>query len=383
LTVNLHISLNRLSNASRILREVHTVMDSNAFQKCIIVALWSSGLDDFEKISGNIEIYRIRLKTRKLPKSIIFQPIKYIELMFILFVKFSKDDIKVVNSHSVDALPIGIMFKMLKRAKLIYDAHELETETHGLHGLRKRISKTTERACVRFIDRIIVVSDSIKEWYEKEYGLRNVYTVKNFSYMKWSSNEISTILKEKFGIDTSHILFIYQGKFTGGRGIEALLNAFSRLESNKHIVFMGYGELQERIISFANHNSNIHFQLAVSPEQVNSYTKSADVGINLTDNSCLSRYYALSNKLFEYLSSGLPVIVSDFPERARIIDTFHCGWKIRVHNFVESSPIYDLIHSLTKDEIAKMKVGAAKLKNEFVWEREEDKLLDIYRSLGL
>jgi hypothetical protein len=51
----------------------------------------------------------------------------------------------------------------------------------------------------------------------------------------------------------------------------------------------------------------------------------ADVGIYLIENSCLNHYYSRPNKIFQYLFSSLPLVVSDFAEIGKIVDESNRG----------------------------------------------------------
>jgi glycosyltransferase involved in cell wall biosynthesis len=53
--------------------------------------------------------------------------------------------------------------------------------------------------------------------------------------------------------------------------------------------------------------------------------RGADVGIWTLPNLCKSFYYALPNKLFEYLAAGLPVLTANYPEAARIVERYEVG----------------------------------------------------------
>jgi glycosyltransferase involved in cell wall biosynthesis len=361
---------------------VQTLFKKRVFNKIIVAALHEGRLATYEKISEGIEVYRIPLKARLLPKHFLFQLIKYLELTIKLLQlsKHIKPD--VVNCHSIKVLPLGAILKVSFRTKLVYDTHELETETHGLVGLRRRMMKILEASLIPFVDRIIVVSDSIKHWYEKSYNRNDCYVIKNFPRKIAVRNFQSDILKKEFGLREKDILFIYQGNLGSGRGIEVLLDVFSKLRNEKHIVFMGYGELKGRIIEYARRYRNIHFHPAVPPEEIGFYTMSADVGINLTDNSCLSRYFALSNKLFEYLNNGIPVIVSDFPERGGVVDKYSCGWKIEVKERVGEESLFRLIQGLSKEEVDHKKATLGKLNDTFIWENQEEMLVQVYFSLN-
>src|SRR5207245_1070413 len=57
----------------------------------------------------------------------------------------------------------------------------------------------------------------------------------------------------------------------------------------------------------------LDFAEAVPPGQVVDSLRSADVGLSLIQPVCLSYELTLPNKLFEYLSAGLPVLGTDLP----------------------------------------------------------------------
>ena len=59
--------------------------------------------------------------------------------MFFCLFRFTKVD--VVNCHSLNCLFIGVILKIIRGVKLIYDTHELETERNGLTGIKKVFSK--------------------------------------------------------------------------------------------------------------------------------------------------------------------------------------------------------------------------------------------------
>jgi glycosyltransferase involved in cell wall biosynthesis len=379
LKVNLHVFLSDFKHESRVLRETKSIVVSGLIKKLFIAGLWERGVKELEEIDDNRVVWRIRLRTRNLPKDLFHQFIKYAEWVIRIVVKFRKEPIVVVNCHGLSALPVGIFFKSLKKCKIIYDTHELETESNGLSGMRKTLAKLLERLLIRYSDSVIVVSNSIAEWYKRKYSIKKVYVVRNIPEELGYGvrTPVSNILRDKFRIKKSDILFIYQGGLANGRGISMILDTFSKVTEDKHVVFMGKGALGNLIKNYSCKFTNIHFHNAVNPEEVLRYTSSADIGISLIENVCLSYYYSLPNKVFEYLLSGLPIIVSDFPEMGKFIDENKCGWKVNV----DSKALFDLIKNISNAELIEKKEEAIRCKNKFSWHMEEQLLLKIYEDL--
>jgi glycosyltransferase involved in cell wall biosynthesis len=376
--IGLHIYLSNFQHESRIQKETKSLVESGLFDKIFIGALWEEGLKEHEQLDAQREVWRVRLKTATFPENTFCKIIKYIEWMFKLFFRFKKGKVNYVNCHNLAALPIGMLFKLFSGSKVVYDTHELETERCGWGKGRKICAKILERFLIYKTDLVVVVSESICQWYKEKYKLNNICTVLNIPRsIGIEPTEPRNILKEKFNLKDDDILFIYQGALGESRGIEILLKAFSKADRKKHIVFMGYGELEDTIKKHESLFSNIHFQSAVKPEEINTYARSADIGISLIENTCLSYFYSMPNKLFEYILSGLPVVVSNFPDMGRFVDENKCGWKVLP---VEKS-VTECIERITKDDIKEKRNNILKCKNNFGWQREEQKLLNAYRDL--
>ncbi|MBE9157906.1 glycosyltransferase [Nodosilinea sp. LEGE 06152] len=334
-----------------------------------------------EPIDSSRDIWRIKLITRKLP---FLHVLKYIEWIIRIIVQTCDRQVPVVHVHSLSALPAGMLFKWLRRAKLVYDAHELETESNGLTGNRKKTYKVLEKLFIPFADAVLVVGDAIADWYRKTYSLDNVHVVRNIpdvtSQIHFNGVEEAgnlPDLKRVLHVPPTETLFIYQGAIFAGRGIQILLEAFSQLPGDRHIVFMGYGELEDLVRNYAAQFSNIHFFPAVPPAEVLSYTRTADVGISLIENTCLSYYYCLPNKVFEYMAAGLPIIVSNFPEMARMVDTHGVGWK----SSVDAATVIQLVQSLSPDDLAQARAQVLTTRQLYSWEFEQEKLIEVYQSV--
>lgn len=90
---------------------------------------------------------------------------------------------------------------------------------------------------------------------------------------------------------------------------------------------------------------------------------------------------AQPNKMFEYMSSGLPVITSDFPLWREIVEGNSCGMCV---NPLKPEEIADAInYILTHPEEAEQmgKNGKEAVKKKYNWDMEEKKLMNVYKEL--
>ena len=233
---------------------------------------------------------------------------------------FRKKKISMINVHSVGALPLGVMLKFINSSILIYDAHELESETNSKSKFYKFIARLIEYFFIKFVDHTFVVSQSISNWYKKKYNVKKPYVIFNTPQYKKISKK--NLFRKKFKIKTSQKIFLYQGGLSKGRGISEILKVFSTRHCEKSaLVLMGEGPMLKLVKFYANNYSNIFYHPPVSYNSLQYYSSSADFGFSLIQNTCLSHYYCLPNKLFEYCNGGIPPIVSNLKEMKKY---HHC-----------------------------------------------------------
>lgn len=369
--------MNEFTNASRVLKQTNSLIRGGSVEQISIIALGARDLPEFEKLSDRVSLYRIKLLSRKLPKNLFFQALKYIEFLSRVLFLISKMQAKVINVHALSLLPIGLISKFFLKTFLIYDTHELETERNGLFGLRKRISKFTERNIIKYVDMTIVVSESIADWYRDEYNIQRPLVVLNAPNHR--ELKVNNHFREQLGIRADQIILLYQGGLVSGRGVDLILDAFkTRTNNDLVVVFMGYGELEKTIKIASEQCDNIYFFPAVPPDVVLEYTASADVGISLIQNTCLSYYYCMPNKLFEYAMTGLPVLVSDMKDMSELVSRQQMGAVISAPSAIDINKAVD---NLLQSDLIQMKENAYRVANENAWEIQEIKMLNAYKEM--
>jgi glycosyltransferase involved in cell wall biosynthesis len=375
---NLHISLNGFTHANRVLKIIRSLINFELIDQVYVAALYNPGLLEDEIYVPGIEVKRFNLKTRKMSKLLIAQLFKYFEFLYSISKYYKNKKIRLINIHSLALLPIGVYLKKKFDAKLVYDTHELETETNGLFGLRKRLSKIVERSFIKRVDLVVVVGDLIADWYVGHYGIQRPYVVKNIPRYR-GKIENNNKFRNSLNIPSEKIIFLYQGGFMAGRGIELLLETFKKSSiQDAVIIFMGYGLMENKIKEASEKYNSIYYLPAVPIDEILEYTCSADFGLAIIEFSCLSYYYSLPNKLFEYLVAEIPVVVSNMKEMAKIVIENEVG--VVVENLTTKG-IEDAINKLLDMNYSELKENIARTKKKYCWEAQETMLVSAYQKL--
>jgi len=330
--VMLHISHTDIRYDSRILKELQALDVFPTYRKVGIGFELDEGASA-SKQSRDFEIITRRLYSRALrllPRALRYA-VNFIELTFVLFFLGFRARPVTVHCHDTLVLPAGWLLKIALGCRLIYDAHELESNKNGQSPLLSKGTLFLERFCWDKVDLLITVSDSIIDWYRSNVGAKEAILVLNSPVLEMRPTELDDessergYLRQRFGIPPDSLIFVYLGILGSGRGIEQCLEAFADDSLSAHVVFVGYGDLAARIGEFADQHGNIHVHPAVPHEQVIRTVKSADYGLCFVENVSLSDFYCLPNKLFEYAFAGLPVLASDFPEMKRVVQEYSLG----------------------------------------------------------
>jgi glycosyltransferase involved in cell wall biosynthesis len=376
--INLHIYPGDITYQSRIQKEIDSLIKLKLIDEIVIICQNPGSKPSVEKLNTKITIHYIKL-FRHYTSNNILRRLLVIEFFIKAIIKSLYLEFDIINCHTIHVLPIGVFVKIIKRKKVIYDTHELETEVDGSKGLLKFFSKILEKVCIKFVDHTFVVNNSIKEWYFNKYHLNHISTIRNIPLHINVPNERSKILNYHFNIPDHHQIFIYQGMLSKKRGMDVILNTFKLINSKeKHIVFLGHGSLKEEILLSSEKFSNIHFMSTVSLQELPKFTSGADVGIHMILNTCLNHYYCLPNKVFEYFKYGIPMIASNFPEMSNLIKENKIGWCISP----DTESLLNLVESISKSDINYYRMNTHQNKDSYSWENEEKEYVIAYNRLN-
>lgn len=368
----LHLTHTDIESDSRILKEMGALVVAGYEVSGIGVVLDEGAQKSSISFTANIDA--IELHSRKL--TFLPRTLRHVASLCELVAKMLPRAIRqrpdVIHCHDTLVLPLGVIVKLFTGAKLIYDAHELESDRNGLTRLQGLLTLRMEKVLWRFVDALIVVSPSIERWYNEAIGPKRSEVILNSPLFIDGLQQDDDYLRGKFSIPAERKIFVYVGILGHGRGIDLLTEAFRDSQVSSHIVFLGYGELSDELKRLEALHPNMHVHDAVVHSQVVPIVQSADFGLCLVQDVSLSDYYCLPNKLFEYCFAGVPVLASDFPDIRSVLTEYGIGecCKLRANDIRDA--ILRLERSAPSFRFASL--------TPLSWQAQEQKLVALYQQ---
>lgn len=358
---------------SRTLREMRTLRDMG--YDVVAVGMTGQGRSHTEEQEG-MRFTRVRVSVDGWSKW------KFLQYPWKAMGPVLRTKAQVVHAHDVYSLMVAGWAAAWSGARLIYEARELFTEVSGLVGrpVERAIWGAVERAWIGRCDRVITVSDGIAAVLSTRYGIPRPMVIR--SLPEYRKVQRTSLLREPLGIPGERKIALYQGILSAGRGLEGLIRAMEQVEG-LDLVLLGEGPLSAELKARVQHSSareRIHVLDAVPPDRLLEYTASADIGVHLIQNTCLNHYYCLPNKLFQYILAGLPVIISDLPEIAKVVREYDVG--ILVDPADEGAVVQAMRRMTEEDDLRKRYAcHAHRAASALNWEQEKVKLREVYEGL--
>jgi glycosyltransferase involved in cell wall biosynthesis len=285
----------------------------------------------------------------------------------------------VVHAHDVNVLPTAWLAARLSGAKLVYDAHEISS---GREGYRKigRLVACIEKAIMPKAAGTITTTDARARFFARLYGIPRPLVLQNRPRLV--SVKGNDRIRRELNLVESYPIVLYQGGLQPGRGLDLLVKAATYLEQ-AYVVFVGGGSMEAKLKSLVKKlelEERVFFIPTVPLAELPFYTASADVGVQPIENTCLNHFTTDSNKLFEYVVAGLPLVASALPEISLVVKRHDLGILIAPGDVDQ---LADALNTLLKNSElrAKYSAHAKQAAATLNWEAQEDELVELYRRI--
>jgi glycosyltransferase involved in cell wall biosynthesis len=289
-------------------------------------------------------------------------------------------DANLYHIHDPELILIGL--KLMKHGKkVIFDAHEdLPKQILGKPYLN-RISKYVlpniikifeSWSCKRF-DGIVTATPFIRDKFLKINP--NTLDINNFPLLEEFSTE-----KVSWENKLNHVCYI--GGISSARGVKETIQAMACTKTGPRLQLGGNfseADVEKEV------KSNFGWQFVdelgwLDRIEVSKVFKTSVAGI-VNFLPIPNHIEAQPNKMFEYMSAGIPVIASDFPLWRKIIGENDCGICVDPSKPESIAEAIDFVINNPERAQQMGENGRVAVQNQFNWKIEAQKLINFYSKI--
>lgn len=283
-----------------------------------VICLRKPGQPHFESRKG-VRIYRAQRREKKERGKLSFVA-KYALFFVISFVLLSwlhfRHRYRIVHVHNPpDVLVFTALIPKLGGAKVLLDIHDIMPEFYRSKfscpkdSLVYRLVLFAERISARFADQVIVAN----HFWHSRYAARSAAPDKCTVIMNYPD---SSIFYRRPKVQENKVFtFIYPGSLNFHQGLDVAIRALwilSKSRQNFQFRIFGSGAITELVALVASLGleDKIHFYAPLPLEEIVNEVVAADCGLVPKRTSGFGGE-AFSTKILEFMSLGIPVVVSD------------------------------------------------------------------------
>lgn len=353
-----------------------------------VICLKRNSEPKYEIDKDNTRIYRIPVKKER--ATAIKYMFEYIKFFIVSFFKLTSLSLKnifdIIHVHNLpDFLVFSAIMPKMLGSKIILDMHEIFPEfirekfTITEHHLMYKIAEFLEKLSINFAHGVICIHDiALKQIKKRNPKISKMISIMNTENL--TINRVESKPKSK-----NYFTAIYNGTINENIHIDFTLEAINKIkEKIPKFRFLIYGEGPnlldiKNLIKELKLQDLVFIKGRIDHNKMKRILKQVDLGI-LTPGLDIYSQYFFANKLSEWISMGIPVIVSN-------LKTYRHYFRNSSLMFVEPGNIEDIskaIIKVYKDE----KVRKTLVENSYQdyskieWKIMEGRYLDFLSSFS-
>lgn len=356
-----------------------------------------SGKEDFiEKQYGILKFVHVRTRSYKNYFERVLNLLEFVIRMRNIASNFDKPDI-ILHTATV---PFGnIMFYLAKKlnAKYYVEVLDLWPESFVMTGILSKKNPLMhllyffEKWLYTRADKLIFSMEGGKDYIlEKKWDTSNggSIDIEKVSYINngvdlydFSENLANYTFDDEDLNNVNTFKIVYIGSIRLFNNVRLLVEAAEKLQNKKDIVFLIYGDGDQRkpLEEYVKKNKipNIRFKETFIDKKYIPFllSKSSINVLNYQQNG-IWKYGGSQSKLFQYLASGKPIVSNIVPGYC-IIRQHKCGISSEFINADEYANAFESIRNLTEEEYRIMCNNAKMAAQKFDYKKLTDDLIKI------
>ncbi|MCM1038715.1 MAG: glycosyltransferase family 4 protein [Ruminococcus sp.] len=307
-----------------------------------------------EKYKG-INIYRVRVlpfdKKKKISRCISIIGY-FIYAIAALFKIGNVDVILAVSQPPILGGLLGVIAKIIKRRKLIYNIQDFNPEQivavgYSRNKILLNLLLTLDKISCRYADKVVVVGkdmvDTIYKRFDNKGKLFDIIFINNWVdekklYPLNMHHDKVRQFKQQYGLENKFI-FMYSGNIGLIYDLENIIKVIGKFKEYKDIafVFVGEGNVKEKLQDYVaiKRLTNVFFIPYQDNDKIIYSLNTADV--HFVVNAKGMKGVACPSKLYGVMAVGKPVlgVLEKGTEARGIIEDSKCGYVTEPENYSE------------------------------------------------
>jgi glycosyltransferase involved in cell wall biosynthesis len=281
------------------------------------------------------------------------------------------------HAHNTMFLVGMYLSSRLHGGKFVYDAHEVQWEA-------SRLAAWLEERFIRKADGLINAASGRAKVVSRRFDIPLERFTIISNYPRLEGERPTPVEPNADG----RVRLIFSGGYNlDGNRLDNLLEALVQVpEVDLFLMAFGYQDSEDvlkRMVGELGLENRVSFLPLVNPSEVIPTISRYDVAVNLLTNplDLLNVRFCSTNKMYEYLAAGLPILCSDLD--AFVEEFVEPGAAVAVDAYDVPSIVRGL-HALVDnpDDLPAMKDKAGELsRTRYHWGTQEEQLLGLYRNL--
>ncbi len=276
--------------------------------------------------------------------------------------------VDVIHIHSIDPALLSFIPRM--NTKVVVTSHGQAYRREKWGPIAKRFSRLAEKAFVHFPNKRIVVSKTLRRYYEEKYKCEVIYIPNGVDVKKVKN----TSAIAKLGLSQDEYILLV-GRIIPTKGCDTLISAFNKIKTDKKLVIVGGSSYSDKFFENLKKRANEKILFL-------GYRHGDELAQLYSNAYCCvvpSEIEGLAITLLEAMGYGNCVIHSDIPEN---VEAAH-GFGIHFRN-KDSDDLAEKIRFALDNPSYCIEIGLKameRVQQEYNWDNIVDRTESIYNSL--
>jgi glycosyltransferase involved in cell wall biosynthesis len=355
-----------------------------------VIALRRPGSPAFE-VLGGVNLYRIQSREVNEQSRIAYliRILRFLLLsIFVLAKKHSAKRYEVIHVHSVpDFLVFSAIVPKLLGARVILDIHDILPEFYASkfgtskESLLFKLLVLVERVSIAFADHVIIAN----HLWQRRLLSRSVSANKCTAILNYPDTRLFYPRVDRHS--NGRFLITYPGTLNFHQGLDVAIRAFAKVADrmpNAEFHIYGEGPTKSSLQMLTKElglMGRVAFHDFLPSQEIAEIMARSDLAVVPKRASCLFGNEAASTKITEFMSLGVPLIVS----RTKVDAFYHNDSMVKFFESENESELADCMLLLWCDRQlrAQLATNASRYVQENSWQKKQRDYLSLIDTLAL